>query len=138
MTADQAVSTTAGVAMTGATGWLSAAGEVAVQLLGVPLPVVVGATAGALLARGTQEPASFLQAGLRSLLWIVIGCVCAQGAQAILGWALGAALPVGVLGFAALLFSGLGPKLWPVLTDQAPLVLRRWLKTIGGSDATPK
>jgi len=138
MTGDQAVSTAAGVAATGATGWLAAAGEVAVQLLGVPLPVVVGATAGALLARGSQDPAPFWKAGLRTSLWIVVGCVCAQGAQAVLAWAMGAVLPIGVLGFAALLFSGLGPKLWPVLTDQAPLVLRRWLKTIGGSDAAPK
>ena len=124
--------------MTGATGWLSAAGEIAVQLLGVPLPVVVGATAGALLARGSQEPVPFWKAGLSTLVWIIVGCVCAQGAQAIVGWAMGAALPAGVLGFGALLSSLLGPKLLPVLNEQAPAVLRRWLGKIGGSDAPPK
>jgi len=124
--------------MTGATGWLSAAGEIAIQLLGVPLPVVIGATAGALLARGAQDPVPFGKAVIRTGLWIIVGCVCAQGAQAVIGWGMGKELPVGVLGFSALLICLLGPRLLPILQEQAPQLLKRWISKVGGSDAPPK
>ena len=135
---DQAVNAAGAIASAGAAGWFSQAGEIAVQLLGVPLPVVLAAIAGAFLARTYQEPCSYLSALGRSVGWIVFGCAGAQAAVAVTSAATESfKIPVGALAFLALLISGLAPKLWPVLVEQAPIVLRRVLRMIGGSSAKP-
>jgi hypothetical protein len=123
---DQVASAVAGAATTGAAAWLSFAGNVAVQLLGVPLPVVVAAIAGALLARVYLPTIAFASALGRSVLWVVTGCVTAQGVSAVV------TLPVGVLGISALLISGLGPRLWPVIVDASPELLKNFLSKLGG------
>jgi len=128
---DQVASAVAGAATTGVAAWLSVAGDVAVHLLGVPLPVVVAAIAGALLARVYLPALLFAAAFGRSIVWIIAGCVTAQGISSI------ATLPVGVLGLIALLASGLGPKLWPVLVETAPQLLKSWLSKIGGKEGSP-
>jgi hypothetical protein len=130
---DQVTSAVAGVATTGAAAWLAMAGDVAIQLLGVPLPVVVAAIAGALLARVYLPTLAFAAALGRSMVWAIVACVGSQGASAAIGVA-SVTVPVGALGLVALLLSGLGPKLWPVLVEQAPLMLRGWLGKLGGGE----
>jgi len=135
---DQVANAAGAIVSAGAAGWFAQAGEIAVQLLGVPLPVVLAAIAGAFLARTYQEPCSYISALGRSFGWVVFGCAGAQAAVAITSTASETfKVPVGALAFIALLISGLAPKLWPVLVEQAPIVLRRVLRLVGGSSAKP-
>jgi hypothetical protein len=133
MTGDQAASTVAGAAAAGASGWMATVGQVVVQLVGVPLPVVMAALAGTLLARVYLPPLAFGAALLRSFLWLVVGCIGSQGIAAI-----SIAIPVGALGLVAMMISGLGPRLWPVLVERSPALLERWLGKFGGTDDKPR
>jgi hypothetical protein len=134
MTGDQAASAAVGGAAAAASGWMSTVGNVAVQLVGVPLPVVIAALAGALLARVYLPPLPFGAALLRAFLWLLVGCIGSQGVAEIITVTASISVPVGLLGGLAMLVSGLGPKLWPVLVEQAPLMLKHWLAKFGGRD----
>ena len=136
-TGEQAVNGVAGVAMTGGAAWLSVVGDVALQLLGVPLPVVMAAVGGSLLARSYLPTLTFWAALGRSALWMVIGCVGAQGLSAVVA-VTGSTPAVGLLGILALAISGLGPKAWPVLVAQTPIVVKTWTAKLGGSQPPPE
>ena len=58
-------------------------GEVALQILGVPLPVIMAAAAGAFIARSFAERASFGRALATVAAWTVAGCALAPLAQAV-------------------------------------------------------
>lgn len=94
---------------------LSFLSEVAVQLLGVPLPVVMASAAGAGLARALGEEMAFTRALLMSSVWTVLGCVGAPLVQALIPSLPGlssAALPPNALaGVAAVVASA--PWWWP-------------------------
>lgn len=96
---------------------LAMAGELATQLLGVPLPVVMGAAAGAGIARSLMDPVGFVRALLVTGAWTIAGCVGAPLAQAGLGKAgLELALTPNVLaGLAALVAASpfWVPRVWP-------------------------
>jgi len=105
-------------------------GDFALQLLGVPLPVVIGSAAGAGLARSFMEPVGFLRALVLTVAWTLIGCVGAPLAHAV-GPAVALAvfnrevvLPAGVLaGLGAAIASSpcWMPKLWPAIAAKLGL-----------------
>jgi len=121
-------------------GWLIAAlsfvGEVAMQLLGVPLPVVMAAAAGAGAARSFMDPVGFMRALWQTVVWTIIGCTGAPAAQwairqATSSWGTSVELPLNTMaGAAAVLASApwWGPKVWPFIA--ARLGLKQ-----GGSNA---
>lgn len=78
------VMTWCGAAAGAATAALSILGDITMQVLGVPLPVMMGAAAGAAVARSVLLPVGFLRAALMTGLWTVIGCSGAPVAQALL------------------------------------------------------
>jgi hypothetical protein len=123
-------------------------------IFGVPLAVVIASLAGAFLAKHKTELPPW-KAVLRSLLWAFVGCVVAQGVAGIIMAMSSASPPTpvspGLLGFLAMLASGLGPKAWPLLYELVPVVVRSLVGRIapeanppkdkptdGGSDATPR
>lgn len=57
--------------------------DVAVQIIGVPLPVVLAAAAGAFIARSYAAEVSFGRALGIVLAWTLIGCALAPLAQAV-------------------------------------------------------
>ena len=111
--------------------------DVASQLLGVPLPVVLGAIAGAFLARAYAPPTGFLSAAMASAIWTVAGCVLAPFAPSVAKVLLakfagvdGFDLPAAALAGVALCISLFGPLLLP------PLILKVKTKYgIGGSQS---
>lgn len=114
--ADGAAGAVAGASVAGAV--LTAAGDVALQILGVPLPVVLAAIAGAMLARAYLPPVGFFKAAARVLGWVVLGCALAPSAQAIVAKVLSGALPTNALaGMAAIVAAA---EAWPMLL--------RWLR----------
>jgi hypothetical protein len=121
-------------------GWLLAAlsfvGEVAMQLLGVPLPVVMAAAAGAGAARSFMEAVGFVRALAMTVVWTIIGCTGAPLAQVVIkaaGSMAGAQvdLPTNTLAGAAAVLASVpwwGPKVWPFIAARLGL-------SQGGSNA---
>ena len=130
------ITTACGAAAGGAVAALSFVSEVAMQLLGVPLPVVMAAAAGAGAARSFMEPVGFFRALSITVLWTIIGCTCAPLAQVVIKAAASMAgahvdLPTNTLAAAAAVLASVpwwGPKVWPFIA--AKLGLKQ-----GGSNA---
>lgn len=117
-----------------AAGWFAAAGDAAMQVLGVPLTVVMAAAAGAFLARSYQEPAPLWRAFAGSSAWVVVGCAGAPFmasfvpalTQKFLGLAV--QVPSGAVAFVAACICGLGPFALPLA--------KSWVhRKFGGDDA---
>jgi len=114
-------------------GWLIAAlsfvGEVAMQLLGVPLPVVMAAAAGAGAARSFMEAVGFIRALAMTVVWTIIGCTGAPLAQVVIKAAASIAgaqvdLPTNTLAGAAAVLASVpwwGPKVWPFIAAKLGL-----------------
>ena len=105
---------------------MSAAGDVATQLLGVSLPVVLGAVAGACLARAYAPTIGFMSAIAASAVWTVAGCVLAPLVPSVAKLALakfagvdGFELPAAALAGVALCISLFGPLLLPLVIEKA-------------------
>jgi len=121
-----------GGAATVAAAVLTAAGDVAVAVMGVPLPVVMASAAGAGLARSFLPAVSFWQAAGATGLWTVLGCAGAPFAQSALPALLSPlgvqmVLPANALaGIAATVASSpwWGPKVWPLVVQRFP-----WLRS---------
>lgn len=113
----------------------AAASEVAMHVLGVPLPVVLAAAAGALIARSYAEKTTYGRAIGLVLAWTVLGCALAPLAQALATsvakmFGLELALPTNVLAA----FAGIAaaapcwvPLVWPMV------LARLGMKGVGGS-----
>ena len=107
--------------------------DVALQILGVPLPVVLAAAAGAFIARSYAERASFGRAFVMVVAWTVAGCALAPLAQAV--FAAGAAkfgLELTLPTNAAAAFSGITaaaswwlPIVWPMVLARLGLAGRK-------------
>jgi hypothetical protein len=107
---DAAAGALAGASGTGAI--ITALGEVTTQILGVPLPVVLAAIAGACVARAYLDPVGFFKAFGRVLGWVVLGCALAPLAGVLAGKVLGAAVPTNAMaGLAALVATA---EAWPL------------------------
>lgn len=117
------VGTVCGAAAGAAGTVISFISEIAVQTLGVPLPVVLASAAGAGLARAQGDPVSFVKAAWLTALWTAIGCICAPFAQALLPAILKVAgidlvLPSNALAVVAAAVSSVswwGPIVWPLI-----------------------
>jgi hypothetical protein len=102
---------------------LTAVNDVALQILGVPVPVVLAAAAGACIARSYAASVSFGRAFLSTTGWTVLGCALAPLAQSLvltLSARLGVplALPTNVLaGFAGIVAAAPWwlPIIWPLV-----------------------
>lgn len=125
----------AAAACSAAATWVCSAQDVALALLGVPLPVVLGGLTGALAARYWLPAVAFWSAAAGAGVWTIAAAILAQLVQ----WALGAVtdkpVPAGALAGIALVAGGLGPFLAPVLIERAPAALRRVLDSIKGGSA---
>lgn len=129
---------TCSAALAAGASWMSAVSEVAVEFLGVPLPVVMGALGGALLERSRADAGTSMREHLVSMAgWLIVGCASAPAALAAAEqW--GYKLPVASLGFLALLITSFGPRLYPIALEGAQQFLKRWFaKKDGGQDAAP-
>lgn len=77
------IATVCGAAAGSAGTALAMLGDFALQVLGVPLPVVLASAAGAGLARSFADPVGFWRALALTTVWTIIGCAGAPLAQAI-------------------------------------------------------
>ena len=110
--------------------WASALGDAAMQFLGVPLPVVLGAAAGAFLARAylpavddAGKAVGYLRALAGSAAWTIAGSVGSPTAAAIVPALLpgSVVVPAGAIaGLAALIASAPAwwPRVWPLIVDR--------------------
>lgn len=129
----------AGLAGASGTGtWISAASDVVVQLLGVPLPVVLGAATGAFLARAylpssdpvTGEHIGFFRALAVSIGWTLAGSIAAPVVHAAVPTVATLVpgmgpltLPAGALaGIAGLVAAAPAwwPRVWPWIAARLP------------------
>lgn len=115
------------VAGTAACTWFAVAAEVAMQIFGVPLPVLLASLTGALGARVFLPQQPFWRALFVSVFWTFAG---AFGAQLVL-WLASAWLekppPPGVLAGVALLAAALGQRVAPILWNKGGEALERRL-----------
>lgn len=122
----------------GAGAVITAAGQVTTELLGVPLPAVMAAMAGALLARAYLPSVGFFNALARVTGWVILGCAFAPLAQAIAAKLLGNALPAGVqAGLAAIVAAA---EAWPLLIawvrQEFPALAARIFGAKGGGNGS--
>lgn len=115
-------------ASSGAAALFATVGEVTTQVLGVPLPVVLGAATGAFLARAYMPALEigFVRALAVSIGWTLAGSIAAPLVSSLLPLLPGLGslkLPVGALaGIAGLVASAPAwwPKVWPLVAARLP------------------
>lgn len=110
---------------------LTAASDVAMQLVGVPLPVVLAAIAGAMVARSYTPSTNYFSAISATLCWTVGGCALAPLLQAIAA-KFGVNVPVNGLAALALIASGGMPLALPIVKQKAPEIIASWLDMLKG------
>lgn len=103
------------------------AADVAVQLFGVPLQVVLAALTGALGARVFLPPVSFWRAVTIAVFWTFAGALGAQLALWVASLWLSGAPPPGVLAGLALGVAAAGQRVAPILWDSGGAALQRKL-----------
>lgn len=103
------------------------AADVAVQLFGVPLQVILAALTGALGVRAFLPPAPFWRATAAAAFWTVAGAILSQLALWVAGKAMGSDLPPGALAGVALLTAALGQRVGPILWVNGGEALKRKL-----------
>lgn len=107
--------------------WLCMAADVAIQLFGVPLPVVLAALTGALGARVFLPPVSFWRAAAMAVFWTFAGSLGAQLALWVASLWLSGTPPPGVLAGLALVVAAAGQRVAPILWDSGGAALQRKL-----------
>jgi hypothetical protein len=126
----EAKSAAAVAAGSGAATVLSMVGEVALQILGVPLPVVLAAGTGAWIARSYTPAANLLTALVGTAGWTLAGCFTAPFAQWIVKSFSGSEMPTNALAGIALCVSLVLPMVVPIVRQKLPEVigarLDRW------------
>jgi hypothetical protein len=106
---------------------LCAAADVALQIFGVPLQVVLAALTGALGARVFLPPASFWRAAVMAVFWTFAGAFVAQLALWVASIWMSGTPPPGVLAGLALLVSAGGQRVAPILWESGGAALQRKL-----------
>lgn len=118
-------------AATGTAAALVAAKGMAMELLGVPLPVVLAAATAAFAARSFMPTTTYSKALCGGLVWTLIGVFLSSlilsGVALWTGKEPAAASLAGV----ALLVAGLGQLVFPVIKEKCPQVLGRYLDKLG-------
>lgn len=115
---------------TGIAGVLAVLGDVALQLFGVPLPVLCASVTGACGARVFLPPASFWRAFWSSSFWTGAGVFASQLVLWIASKWLDGAPPTGALAGIALALSAFGQRVVPILWDRGGAALERKLDQI--------
>jgi hypothetical protein len=111
---------------------LASATEVVMGIFGVPLPVLLAATAAAFGALSFVSGMTYRGTLGIGVVWTVVGTYGSHLGMAIIGWAIGVALPAGAHAGAALLVAGAGPLLvTKTNVEKARAALGRWLDNIG-------
>ena len=123
--------TTAAVAAGSAIGsWWAVAAQVAVELFGVPIQVVIAAITASFTAQ-TFRPLSGVLPTLGSgTLWAMVGSFGANFAVVALNAWFSISIPAGALAGVAMIIAGAAPFLAPVLIREGPAAVARWLKNI--------
>ena len=98
-------------AASGTAAWWAAAKEIALELFGVPLPVVLAAATGAFGALSFVSSTSYAKTLTQGVLWTLIGTYGSQLALSLIGAWAGGQIPTGALAGAAILVSAGGPVL---------------------------
>lgn len=107
------VAASAVAATSGTASVVTAIAGIVEPILGVPLPVVLAAIAGAALARAFRPAIGFFRAVGRVTGWVVLGCALAPTAKAVAVKLLGADLPTNAMaGMAAIVAAA---EAWPML-----------------------
>jgi uncharacterized membrane protein YeaQ/YmgE (transglycosylase-associated protein family) len=120
-------------AASAAATWLAVAAEAALQLFGVPLPVVLAALTGACGARVFLPPTSFARAAGQSLFWTIAGAIGAQFGLWLVEHFLDGKPPGSALAFVALVMAALGQRVAPILWVEGGAAFERWLRQWGGT-----
>lgn len=104
----------------------------AVEILGVPLPVVLAAIAGAFIARSYAPSGNFFASAAATIGWAVAGCVLAPLASWLLKVATGVEAPANVQAGLALLVSAFLPIALPIVREKLPEIIKHWLDRAKG------
>lgn len=120
-------------ASAGAGAWLAMASQAALELFGVPLPVVLAALTGACGARVFLEPTTFWRAVSASLFWTIAGSIGAQLVLWLVGLWAGGTAPGGVLAGVALASAALGQRVAPIIWQSGGAALQRKLDSLFNS-----
>lgn len=111
--------------------FVAAAKGVALELFGVPLPVVLAAATGAFAARTFLQPTTYVRALGAGFVWTLIGVFGSSLVLSLLaGWT-GKEIPAPALAGAALALALGGQLFWPVIVSRAPSALERLIERIG-------
>lgn len=113
---------------------ITVAADVATQLLGVPLPVVLAALTGACGARVFLTPQSFGRAFWTCVFWTVAGACSAQLVLWLASWWTGSTPPAGALAGIALVSAALGQRVAPILWTKGGAALERRLDGLFRND----
>jgi hypothetical protein len=104
----QAATAATAVAAGGAT-WLTMAKDLALELLGVPLPVVLACATAAFGALSFVSAMPYRKTLFAGVIWTLVGTYGAQFALHLLAKVFGLELSSGALAGAGMIVSGLGP-----------------------------
>lgn len=115
--------------------WLAIAADLALQLFGVPLQVVLAAAMGAFGARSFLPPIGFWPALGSSSLWTAAGAICAQLLLALANAFVSKEIPIAALAGVALVGAAGGqlfvPVIIPVIRDRLPGAVNAWFDRFG-------
>jgi apolipoprotein N-acyltransferase len=125
----------AATACTATVAWLCVVQDVALQLLGVPLSVLLGGLTGALGARYFLPPMAFWPAAAGAGVWTIAAAILAEMLRWMIQELGSRPVPSGALAGIALVTAALGPHLLPVIIERAPAALRRLIDSIKGGRA---
>lgn len=132
MNTPDAITAGATGAAAGIAAILGAVKGIALDLFGVPLPVILAAATAAFAARSFLPPTSYPKALVAGMVWTLVAVFLSNLAIALAGLWLDKELPAAALAGVALLIAGLGQLLWPVLREKLPMLLAHQLDRFGG------
>lgn len=96
-------------AASGAAAWLAQAKDLALELFGVPLPVVLACATASYGALSFVSGMSYLKTIGAGLVWTLVGTYGAQLSLSMIGSWTGVQVPTGALAGAGMLVAGAGP-----------------------------
>lgn len=131
----QSLPAAAGAGVSAVSAWIAIAADAAMQVFGVPLPVVLAALTGAFGARVFLPPAPFWRSITTTVLWTAAGAFLAQLALWVAtAWFTGPP-PSGALAGLALVCAFIGQRCAPILWERGGAALARMLDQIGKGNA---
>jgi hypothetical protein len=114
-------------ALGGVGAYVSLASDAAMQLFGVPLPVLLASLTGACGARVFLPPSPFWRAASSSFFWTFFGVFVPNLVLWIASQWVAAAPPAGAVAGVALVTAALGQRVVPILWEKGGAALERKL-----------